>query len=173
MSGGSEKTYNHSPLSKCSPGGNSANFSRCSGRNGSEMACSSLNHFPRSTSLQRREQNGPLAPANQSPTRLHVGHLTFIATKNNTIRSAVQSGTGVSPVRIETDFKHHRSHGICQCPPTHTHKLPRTGGTQRHHHFGLSSSVTLVRSAATAEAFSDEAPPPSKADCTSFTIASF
>src|SRR6185437_8085284 len=79
-----------SPFSKCSPGGNSANFSRCSGRSGSEIACSSLNHFPRSTSLQRREQKGPVGPANQSPTRLQVGHLTFIATKNNTVGNAVQ-----------------------------------------------------------------------------------
>jgi hypothetical protein len=33
--------------------------------------------------LQRREQKGPFAPANQSPARLHVGHLTFIASKRN------------------------------------------------------------------------------------------
>src|SRR6185312_1457007 len=85
MSGERRKTYNcHSPLSKCSPGGNSANFSKCSGRKGSEIVCSSPNHFPKSTSLQRCEQNGPYFPANQSPTRLHVGHLTFIAAQNNT-----------------------------------------------------------------------------------------
>src|SRR6185437_16289401 len=74
--------------SKCSPGGNSANFSRCSGRSGSEMACSSLNHFPRSTSLHRREQKGPQDPANQSPVRPHVGHLTlriFSIQKPNTV----------------------------------------------------------------------------------------
>ncbi len=65
-----------SGLSKCSPDGRSANFSKCSGRNGSEMACSALNHLPRSTSLQRSEQNGPNFPANQSPDFLQVGHLT-------------------------------------------------------------------------------------------------
>ncbi len=65
-----------SGLSKCSPDGKSANFSKCSGRSGSEMACSALNHLPRSTSLQRSEQNGPNFPANQSPDFLQVGHLT-------------------------------------------------------------------------------------------------
>jgi hypothetical protein len=29
-------------------------------------------------SLQRREQKGPYRPANQSPSRLQVGHLIFI-----------------------------------------------------------------------------------------------
>lgn len=62
--------------SKCLPGGRSANFSKCSGRNGSEIACSALNHFPKSTSLQRSEQNGANFPANQSPDFLQVGHLT-------------------------------------------------------------------------------------------------
>ena len=65
-----------SGLSKCSPGGRSANFSKCSGRSGSEMTCSPPNHLPRSTSLQRCEQNGPNFPANQSPDFLHAGHLT-------------------------------------------------------------------------------------------------
>jgi len=64
-----------SGLSRCSPDGRSANFSRCSGRRGSEMACSALNHLPRSTSLQRSEQNGPNLPASQSPDILQVGHL--------------------------------------------------------------------------------------------------
>src|SRR5436309_15636310 len=39
--------------SKCSPDGKSAYFSRCSGRNGSLIAFSWLNHLPRSMSLQR------------------------------------------------------------------------------------------------------------------------
>jgi hypothetical protein len=47
------------------------------GWTGREMRCSSLNHLPKSTSLQRREQNGPNGLANQSPDFLHVGHLTF------------------------------------------------------------------------------------------------
>jgi len=64
-----------SGLSRCSPDGRSANVSKCSGRSGSEMACSALNHLPRSTSLQRSEQNGPNLPASQSPDILQVGHL--------------------------------------------------------------------------------------------------
>lgn len=57
------------------PGGNSSQPSKWFGRSGSEMACSSANHLPRSTSLHRREQNGPNGVANQSPDFLHVGHL--------------------------------------------------------------------------------------------------
>ena len=53
-----------------------AKLSKCSGRSGSEMACSALNHFPRSTALQRDEQNGPYFSANQSPAFLQVGHFT-------------------------------------------------------------------------------------------------
>ena len=41
------------------------------------MTCSPPNHLPRSTSLQRSEQNGPNLPANQSPGFWHVGHLTY------------------------------------------------------------------------------------------------
>ena len=67
--------YSSSVRSSCSPEGRSAYFSRCSGHNGSEMACSPPNHLPRSTSLQRWEQNGAYFPANQSPDFLHVGHL--------------------------------------------------------------------------------------------------
>jgi len=40
------------------------------------MACSALNHFPRSTALQRDEQNGPCLSENQSPAFLQVGHFT-------------------------------------------------------------------------------------------------
>jgi hypothetical protein len=57
------------------PGGRSAKGSRCSGRNGSEMRFSWLNHLPRSTSLQRCEQNGPYLPSNQFPSFLQLGHL--------------------------------------------------------------------------------------------------
>src|SRR5688572_30460494 len=63
--------------SRCSPDGSCSNFSKCSGRNGSEMTFSPLNHFPRSTSLHRFEQNGPYGVANQSPAFLHIGHLTI------------------------------------------------------------------------------------------------
>ena len=154
----------HSPLSRFSPGGNSANFSRCSGRNGSEIACSSLNHFPRSTSLQRREQKGPCEPANQSPTRLHVGHFTFIAAKITHI-SLVARASAVriekkdltSPGNSEFAWLTNNARAGCLC----------------HGHFGLTSSVTLVRSVATADAFSVEAPPLSNIDWMSFTIASF
>ena len=44
------------------------------------MVCSSLNHWPRSTSLQRFEQNGPKGVANQSPAFLHDGHLMLVGT---------------------------------------------------------------------------------------------
>ena len=43
------------------------------------MACSALNHFPRSTALQRDEQNGPCFPENQLPAFLQVGHFTVVA----------------------------------------------------------------------------------------------
>ena len=49
--------------------------SRLSLAMGSEITCSSPNHFPRSTSLQRCEQNGLYGPKNQLPSRLHEGHL--------------------------------------------------------------------------------------------------
>jgi hypothetical protein len=135
--------------SKCSPGGSSANFSRCSGRKGSEMACSSLNHLPRSISLQRREQKGPWGPANQSPIRLQVGHLTCIAAKRSII--CLRSPNWGS-----------RSSG----------KMPEA----RSRYFaaaGLISSVTVFRSAATAADLSAGAPPVVKMDSTSLIIASF
>ena len=62
-----------------SPGGWSANFRSASADNGSEMACSSPNHLPRSISLQRLEQKGPNGVANQSPRRLQLGHLIWAA----------------------------------------------------------------------------------------------
>lgn len=65
-----------SGASRCSPGGRRAYFSKCSGRNGSEMTCSSPSHLPRSINLHRFEQKGPYAPANQAPTFRHVGHRT-------------------------------------------------------------------------------------------------
>src|ERR1039457_4939893 len=68
--------YSASGLSRYSPGGRSAYFSKCSGLSGSEMAFSPLNHLPRSMSLHRCEQNGPYFPASQSPDFLQVGHLT-------------------------------------------------------------------------------------------------
>ncbi len=43
------------------------------------MACSALNHFPRSTALQRDEQKGPYFSENQSPAFLQVGHFTVDA----------------------------------------------------------------------------------------------
>ncbi len=39
------------------------------------MRASSLSHLPRSTSLQRCEQNGPYFVSNQAPDFLQVGHL--------------------------------------------------------------------------------------------------
>src|SRR5688572_23964145 len=47
-----------------------------SGRSGSEILFSSLNHFPRSTMRQRWEQKGPKDPSNHSPRFLQVGHFT-------------------------------------------------------------------------------------------------
>lgn len=38
------------------------------------MTFCSLSHLPRSTSLQRREQNGPKDSSNQLPIFLQVGH---------------------------------------------------------------------------------------------------
>jgi hypothetical protein len=46
-----------------------------SGRSGSEIACSSPSHLPKSINLHRCEQNGPYFPANQSPDFLQTGHL--------------------------------------------------------------------------------------------------
>ena len=62
--------------SRCSPGGSSAYASKCSGRSGVGMTCSPPNHLPRSSSLQRCEQNGPYPLANQSPRRRQVGQVT-------------------------------------------------------------------------------------------------
>lgn len=39
------------------------------------MRASSLSHLPRSTNLQRCEQNGPYLVSNHSPDFLQVGHL--------------------------------------------------------------------------------------------------
>src|SRR5204862_1118061 len=55
----------------------SSGSTKCSGRHGSDTLFSSLTHLPKSTRLHRFEQNGPYAPANQSPRFLHVGHRTF------------------------------------------------------------------------------------------------
>ena len=67
-------------MSSSRPGGRLAYFSKCSGRNGSEIFCSSLNHLPKSINRQRREQNGPYWPANQSPVCWHTGHLIAVGT---------------------------------------------------------------------------------------------
>src|SRR5690242_10686031 len=48
------------PGSAAPSGGSSLSFSRI----GLEIRCSSLNHLPRSTILQRCEQNGPYGPEN-------------------------------------------------------------------------------------------------------------
>ncbi len=66
--------FSSSAWSGSVPGGRSSNCRKCSGRSGSETLFSSLNHLPRSNSLQRCEQNGPYFPSNQFPAFLQVGH---------------------------------------------------------------------------------------------------
>ena len=72
-------SVDHQPWawSECPLVGGPVYFSKCSGRNGSEMTCSPPSHLPRSINLQRFEQNGPHGAANQSPDFLHVGQVTW------------------------------------------------------------------------------------------------
>jgi FAD synthase len=90
------------------------------------MRVSSLNHLPRSTSLQRCEQNGPYFVSNQAPDFLQVGHLMtgfdFMfgsgGLKVAKAKGRFQGGTAAAPtrvgrliVRISSDLRRRCSRG--------------------------------------------------------------